>query len=147
MSERAAGGTRVVVAAAVIERDARFFVTRRQRGVHLEGYWEFPGGKCERNESLHECLQRELLEELGVRVSIGSEILSVVHEYPDRGVELHFITCELAGTPQPFLGQEMRWVPRHELRDLPFAPADEELIALLQGSQEIKRSGEEFHSS
>ena len=38
---------RVVVAAAVIEHDGRFLVTRRPTGVHLEGYWEFPGGKCE----------------------------------------------------------------------------------------------------
>ena len=138
---------RIVVAAAVIEREERFFVTRRQRGVHLEGYWEFPGGKCERGESLHDCLRRELLEELGVVVSVGSEILSVAHEYPDRAVELHFIACELAGMPQPLLGQEMRWVARNELRDLRFPSADEALIALLQGSQEIRRPGEEFHSS
>ena len=44
--------TTIVVAAAVIERDGRFLVTRRQRGVHLEGFWEFPGGKCEPGETL-----------------------------------------------------------------------------------------------
>ncbi len=55
----------VVVTAAVVERDGCYLVTRRKKGVHLEGLWEFPGGKCEREESLADCLRRELVEELG----------------------------------------------------------------------------------
>ena len=121
----------IVVSAAVIEDHGRYFVTRRQRGVHLEGYWEFPGGKCEEGESLHDCLKRELKEELGVEVTIGDEILSVAHDYHDRHVELHFLACTFLNTPMPLLGQDMRWVAREELRDLPFPPADEELIARL----------------
>jgi 8-oxo-dGTP diphosphatase len=124
----------VVVTAAVIESGGRFLVTRRQRGVHLEGFWEFPGGKCERNESLDQCLKRELLEELGTPSSIGREILAVTHEYPERVVELHFIACTLDGEPQQLLGQEMRWVAREELAQLPFPPADEEVIAVLCGT-------------
>lgn len=122
---------RLVVTAAVVESDGRFLVTRRQRGVHLEGYWEFPGGKCEPGESLQECLQRELLEELGTRSAIGRELLAVSHEYPERAVELHFIACTLDEEPQPLLGQEMRWVPRDELARLQFPPADAELIRML----------------
>jgi mutator protein MutT len=121
----------VVVTAAVIERDGEYLVTRRQRGVHLEGYWEFPGGKCEPGESLDECLRRELVEELGVDAEIGAELLAVTHTYPDRGVELHFIACTLIGTPSPVLGQEMRWVARADLRSLKFPPADDELIRVL----------------
>jgi mutator protein MutT len=121
----------VVVTAAVIERDGAYLVTRRQRGVHLEGYWEFPGGKCDPGESLDECLRRELVEELGVDAEIGAELLAVTHAYPDRRVELHFIACRLIGTPSPLLGQEMRWVARAELRSLQFPPADDELIRVL----------------
>jgi mutator protein MutT len=121
----------VVVTAAVIERDGEYLVTRRQSGVHLEGYWEFPGGKCDPGESLDECLRRELLEELGTDVEIGDELLAVTHPYPDRNVELHFITCTLIGTPSPLLGQEMRWVARAELQSLQFPPADEQLIRIL----------------
>jgi 8-oxo-dGTP diphosphatase len=126
---------RVIVGAAVIERDDRFLVTRRQRGVHLEGYWEFPGGKCEPGESLDDCLRRELREELGSDAVTGAELLAVSHDYPDRTVELHFIACRLVGSPRPILGQEMRWVSRTELRSLEFPPADEALIALLEGRQ------------
>jgi len=122
---------KILVTAAVIEDHGRYFVTRRQRGVHLEGYWEFPGGKCEPGESLEACLRREMKEELGVEVTIGREIFAVTHPYPDREVELHFLACTFLNAPMPLLGQEMRWVPREELRSLQFPPADDELIAHL----------------
>lgn len=121
---------RLVVAAAVVERDGRFLVTRRQDGVHLEGYWEFPGGKCEPGESLADGLRREMREELDVDVRVGDELLSVSHAYPDRIVQLHFFRCDLEGTPAP-QGQEMRWATAGELRALSFPPADEELIRML----------------
>jgi len=124
---------KIVVTAAVIERDDAFLLTRRQRGVHLEGYWEFPGGKCEPGESHVECLARELREELAVDVIVGDEVLSTTHVYPERRVELHFLRCELRGVPVPQLGQAMRWVPRSELAALAFPAADEELIRMLSG--------------
>jgi mutator protein MutT len=123
--------TTIVVTAAVIERDDRFLVTRRPRGVHLEGYWEFPGGKCERGEDHATCLARELREELAVDVSVGDEVLATTHAYPDRAVELHFIRCAIAGDPAPQVGQDMRWVARADLAALEFPPADAELIRLL----------------
>ncbi len=121
----------VVVAAAVVEREGRFFVARRLDGSHLEGYWEFPGGKREPGETDEACLAREMREELGVDVRVGPLLLSVAHAYPDRAVELHFYACEMCGAPRPLLGQEMRWVPREELRALEFPPADAELIEML----------------
>jgi 8-oxo-dGTP diphosphatase len=121
----------VVVTAAVIERDDRLLVTRRQQGVHLEGYWEFPGGKCEPGETLSSCLRREILEELDTGITVGAELFSIAHPYPERVVELHFFRCALAGEPRPVLGQEMRWVARAELALLEFPPADAELIRLL----------------
>ena len=123
---------RIVVTAAVIRRADTFLVTRRQRGVHLEGYWEFPGGKCEIGESLAACLEREIREELDVSVRPGREVLATEHAYPERIVELHFIECSLVGEPRPMLGQEMRWVARRDLRALTFPPADDELIELLE---------------
>jgi 8-oxo-dGTP diphosphatase len=122
---------KLVVAAAVIEDHGRYFVTRRHKGVHLEGYWEFPGGKCEDGESLRDCLARELREELGAAATIGDEIFTVTHDYPDRSVELHFLACALTNAPVPLLGQEMRWVERAELTSLSFPPADDELIQRL----------------
>ena len=125
--------TTIVVTAAVIERSGRFLVTRRQDGVHLAGYWEFPGGKCHPGEGLARCMARELREELDMDVEVGDELLSTTHDYPDRRVELHFLRCALLSEPVPRLGQEMRWVARRDLGSLEFPPADTELIGMLAG--------------
>jgi mutator protein MutT len=121
----------IVVTAAVIKRDGRFLVTRRLRGTHLEGSWEFPGGKCEEGETHDACLEREILEELDAGVRVGQEVFSVTHSYPERVVELHFFECELLGEPRPMIGQDMRWILRAELASLEFPPADTELIRIL----------------
>jgi 8-oxo-dGTP diphosphatase len=122
---------RVVVTAAVVEQHGAYLVTRRPEGVHLAGLWEFPGGKCDGDESLRACLVREIREELECDVEVGREVFATAHAYPERIVELHFFACALKGEPKAALGQELRWVPRGELRSLTFPPADHELIELL----------------
>ena len=121
----------IVVVAAVIEENDRFFLTRRQAGVHLAGMWEFPGGKIDPNETHAEALRREIREELDADVQVGELVLHTRHAYPDRTVGLYFYRCALIGTPKPQLGQEMRWFARAELETLGLPPADAELIALL----------------
>ena len=121
----------IVVLAAIIERDGRFLLTRRLKGTHLEGLWEFPGGKCEPGETHDACLARELMEELGVSSKPGEELLVTEHAYPERTVRLHFRRCRIDGEPSPQLGQQMKWVARDELASLQFPEADRALIELL----------------
>lgn len=117
--------------AAVVERDGCFLLTLRPRGTHLEGHWEFPGGKCEPGETHEAALAREMREELDVDARVGPLVHAVTHAYPERTVELHFYACDLAGEPTPMIGQQMRWVPRAALADLPFPEADADLIRRL----------------
>jgi 8-oxo-dGTP diphosphatase len=121
----------IVVVAAVIERDDRFLVTRRQDGVHLAGMWEFPGGKVADGESHAAALRREMLEELDADVAVGGLVLECSHAYPEKTVTLFFYRCELRGTARPMIGQQMEWVKRKELAALTFPAADDELIRIL----------------
>ena len=121
----------VVVLAAVIERDGCFLMTCRLKDTHLAGAWEFPGGKCEPDETHETCLARELLEELGARAIVGEEVFTVEHTYAERTVRLHFRRAALLDDPVPQLGQEMRWVPRAHLRLLELPDADRGLVDLL----------------
>ncbi len=130
-----AGTPLIHVVAAVILREGRYLITRRQKGVHLEGYWEFPGGKVDPEETDEAALARELREEIDAGVEVGRLVLATTHHYPERSVSLAFYECALTGEPNPVLGQEMRWVAPGELRTLAFPPADEELIALLSASE------------
>jgi 8-oxo-dGTP diphosphatase len=119
--------------AAVIERDGAFLVTLRPAGSHLAGHWEFPGGKCHLHETHVEALRRELHEELDIVATVGECLFAVTHAYVEETVALHFYRCNYVGTPKPMLGQQLRWVPRGELRDLKFPEADTALIDLLAG--------------
>jgi 8-oxo-dGTP diphosphatase len=121
----------VVVVAGVIERNGVLLVSRRLKGTHLAGFWEFPGGKCEPGEGLGAALERELLEELGVSSQIGEELLVTEHTYPERTVRLHFFRATIGSDPQPLLGQELRWIAPPDLGKLPFPDADRGLIELL----------------
>jgi 8-oxo-dGTP diphosphatase len=133
-SERSSTATTeptITVVAAVIEADETVLITRRLRGTHLEGLWEFPGGKVHDGERHDEALRREIREELDAGIDVHELLLSTTHHYPQLAVVLHFYRCSLRNDPRPMLGQEMRWVRRNELPALPFPEADEELIALL----------------
>lgn len=121
----------IVVVAAVIERGDAFLLTLRPAGSHLEGHWEFPGGKCHPAETHIEALRRELYEELDIVADVGPLLHSVTHAYPEKTVALYFYRCDYEGVAKPMLGQEMRWVARADLMTLPFPEADADLIRVL----------------
>jgi mutator protein MutT len=123
----------IQVAAGLICREGRYLITRRKSGAHLAGFWEFPGGKREPGESLMECLQRELFEELSIRVDRPVPYRIIRHNYLDRIMELHFFRCSLEqGEPVPIGCDEIRWVLPADLARFKFPPADYEVIEALQ---------------
>ncbi|MEI8013877.1 MAG: 8-oxo-dGTP diphosphatase MutT [Nitrospira sp.] len=123
----------VEVAAGLIHREGRYLIARRNPGVHLAGFWEFPGGKCEAGETLEECLRRELFEELGIRIDEPIPFQIIRHEYAEKIVELHFFHCRIeAGQATAIECAEIRWVWPHELRDFEFPPADRPVIEALR---------------
>ncbi len=135
--QKSRGGTEpeeaIQVSAGVIHRKGRYLVTRRRPDAHLGGLWEFPGGKREAGESLEACLRRELREELNVEITAPRLLRVIRHDYPDHSVELHFFSCELAGSDLRSLETDgVRWVLPGELSGLEFPPADRSLIEAIQ---------------
>ena len=117
----------LLVAAGVIIEGARVLLTQRKRGAHLEGAWEFPGGKVEPGEDPRDALVRELREEVG----IAAEALEIVdltfHRYPRKAILLMFFEARrLEGSPEPRALDvaAVRWATVDELRDDAFPPAD-----------------------
>jgi 8-oxo-dGTP diphosphatase len=121
----------VQVAAAVIERDGRYLITRRLEGTHLAGLWEFPGGKISPGEKPEDALRREMREELGVEAAVGELIETVDWIYPEKSVRLLFFRCVVAGEPCPQEKQEMLWVEAGELSNYRFPAADLRLVERL----------------
>lgn len=123
----------IEVAVGLICRNGRYLIARRKPGSHLAGFWEFPGGKRETGESLTECLQRELFEELGIRVDLPVPYRSIRHDYMDRIIELHFFRCAIEkGDPTPIDCEEIRWVHPEDLTQFEFPPADYAIIEALR---------------
>ena len=126
-----------VAAALIQDGDGRYLLTRRRRGTHLEGLWEFPGGKREPDESIEACLRRELAEELAASFEVGEQIDTVRWVYPEKTVVLHFHRCRLAsGTIVPCEGQEMAWVEAARLGEYEFPAADHAIVERLRGPRE-----------
>lgn len=124
----------VIVSAAVVIRDGLLLLSQRKSGTHLEGAWEFPGGKVEAGEDPKDALARELNEELGVRAIVGDVVCVTFHRYreADKAVLLLFYEATLAaGSPEPtpLDVAAVRWVDRSFLDPSRFPPADVEVLA------------------
>jgi mutator protein MutT len=129
---------RVEVAAGIILRGTYVLIARRFQEAHLGGLWEFPGGTREAGETLEECLVREIREELDLTVRVGRHSMSVLQEYPEREVMLHFYFCvPVSGTPEALGCQEFRWVPFDELDQFEFPPADRPVLEQLKAVKGI----------
>ncbi len=123
----------IQVAAGLILHEGCYLIARRKEGAHLGGLWEFPGGKREPGESLEDCLQRELREELGIEITTPIPFRVIRHEYPEKTVELHFFRCSIRdGQARALDCEDFRWVAPEELIKFKFPPADQPLIQALQ---------------
>jgi mutator protein MutT len=120
---------RIDVAIAIVFRNGKVLITRRKDDAPLGGIWEFPGGKCEANETIQQCLGRELWEELELRVRPIVTLGTVNHSYAQFEVCLHPFICLIdAGKPKLIGCQEARWVEAEQLREYEFPPANAPLI-------------------
>ncbi|TDR19577.1 (deoxy)nucleoside triphosphate pyrophosphohydrolase [Marinicella litoralis] len=107
-------------------------LTQRQAGKHLEGYWEFPGGKVEAPESLLEALERESLEEINYQPINPTLLIKLTHSYPNKTVQLHVYHC-LAHNPQVHANekQAMIWHHKSKLSSVKLPAANLKIINLL----------------
>lgn len=123
----------IEVAIALVRRSGCLLITRRPDGTHLEGLWEFPGGKCLPDETPEGCAEREVLEEVGVGCRAVSRRAVIEFAYPERTVRLFPIECEyLGGAPRPLQVSEWRWVLPQDLGEYEFPAANEGLVQELQ---------------
>jgi mutator protein MutT len=120
------------VAAGLVFREGKLLITQRKPDVHLGSLWEFPGGKVEAGETFEQCLQRELLEELGIEAEVGKLVESLTHDYKERTVHLKFFVCRwLRHEPRPIDCLDFAWITRDDLVLYEFPAADARLLEKL----------------
>lgn len=122
-----------VVAAVILQPDGRFLLTQRPVGKVYSGYWEFPGGKVEPNESLLHALERELWEELGIHVRQAHPWIARVFSYSHATVRLHFFrVVEWEGQPSPREKQGLSWQSPQQVEVSPMLPANGPILQSLR---------------
>ncbi|MCC6240690.1 MAG: 8-oxo-dGTP diphosphatase MutT [Phycisphaerales bacterium] len=120
------------VAIGIIIDQGKILICRRRDDVHLGGSWEFPGGKVEPDESIQQCLIRELHEELGITARIDQALETIEYRYQQISVRLAPFICTIqSGAPTALSASELRWVKPDELDNYTFPPANARLIAEL----------------
>jgi 8-oxo-dGTP diphosphatase len=119
-----------VAVGILIKEHSLVLMGKRPGGKPYAGYWEFPGGKLEANESIIAALKRELLEELGIQIALDEkychEIMMLEHDYPHAYVRLHVCLVDRwEGEPVGLENQELSWqnIVNQELTINPLLPA------------------------
>lgn len=131
-----ASGEPTAVVCAVIERGAAILSAQRGPAQSNAGLWEFPGGKVQAGESPREALMREIMEELGVEITIVADMPEVRHSYPWMAIALIPFICSIReGEPRPREHAALRWVSLPEAGTLAWSAAD---IAVLDNYRKIK---------
>ena len=129
-----------IVAAAVVDslrNPTMLLAAQRSAPPELAGLWEFPGGKVEPGEGVHEALHRELAEELGVKVSLGAELPGPTRQgWPlNATASMRVWLAEVEeGAPHPLQDhQQLLWAPLQEadLLQLPWIRADYPIVQAL----------------
>ena len=125
----------IEVVAAIIIKDNQVFATQRGYG-EWQGWWEFPGGKIEPEESPQSALVREIKEELDADISIGELLDTVEWDYPTFHLTMHCYICSLNSESMHLNEHEASaWLTKETLDSVKWLPAD--LILLDKISQYI----------
>ena len=123
--------SRIHVAVGVlIDAKDCVLLTRRLKGTHLAGYWEFPGGKVEPGESVQTALARELQEELGTKIGKTVPLMTVSHDYGEKQVllDVHQVK-DWDGEPHGAEGQPLAWVDAASLNEFQVPEANAEIMS------------------
>ncbi|MEW5977524.1 MAG: 8-oxo-dGTP diphosphatase MutT [Acidobacteriota bacterium] len=124
----------IEVAAGIILHQDNVLIAQRGVDSHLSGYWEFPGGKREPDESFEACLVREIREELNIEIEVQQFFQRVLYEYAEKTVTLMFYSCRyVGGETEAKECQQFRWVPVPSLKQYQFPPANQPVLEKLLG--------------
>ncbi|WP_432664106.1 (deoxy)nucleoside triphosphate pyrophosphohydrolase [Wukongibacter baidiensis] len=119
----------IIVLAGVIRCNNKILIAKRYV-KELDKYkWEFPGGKLEENETLKDCLRREIKEELNLDIVVGEIFEVVYHRYSDKTVLLIAYLCDSNSYKALAIEcVEYKWISLNEFEKYDFLDADKPIV-------------------
>ena len=119
------GNKMIEVVAGVIYKEDKFLIAQRNLKKAQGGFWEFPGGKLEKNETYEDALKREIKEEFNADIKVDKYIGENIHHYPDRDIKLVFYKATLLSDNIELLEHEdYKWITKDDKDKFEFAGAD-----------------------
>ncbi len=119
----------IEVGCAIVEKNGKILIAQRKPGTFLGGFWEFPGGKRKSEESMEECIVREVQEELRIQVRVREFLRSDSYRYPEKMIHLFFYLCDwVSGDCVKEDVLDFRWVDPLELPNFRFPVGDDNMI-------------------
>ncbi|MEU0811367.1 NUDIX domain-containing protein [Streptomyces sp. NPDC005970] len=103
------------VAGVIVDDAGRALLIKRRDN----GKWEPPGGVLEPGETIPDALQREVLEETGIKIALPATLTGIYKNMTRQIVSMVFRCEAINGTPTT--GAEtraLRWAPREEVIEL-----------------------------
>jgi 8-oxo-dGTP diphosphatase len=137
----------LIVTAAIIHKNDKVLITRRPLNKPQGGMWEFPGGKLHDNESPQDALKRELVEELGIEIAVGSIFEVAYYRYEWGPVLLLAYLCryQISEVIRNLEVAEHRWIEPEELLRFEMLPADLPIVRkIIDGSGKQSDQGRIF---
>lgn len=121
------------LAVAIIRnKKNEYLIQRRPEDGMLGGLWQFPGGKQEADESLPNTCHREILDELGINISIDQPFYTLSHAYTHFKITIHAFLCTIAsGTPQSKNNTPLAWATLAQMEEVAFARSNRRLVEQL----------------
>jgi A/G-specific adenine glycosylase len=117
------------VAVGVIWNKNKILVSKRKNNGLLGGLWEFPGGKLKLKETAHQCVIREVKEELDVEVYPCDFIDSINHSYSHFSITMNAYHCQyIKGMPRAIGCSEFRWIYPNQLTLLAFPVSSQKIF-------------------
>ncbi len=124
------------VCAAIIIHNDRILITQRSKDMKQPMSWEFPGGKIDGEETMEECIKREIKEELGIEIKVIKHFYTNFHRYDFGDIELiSFLTSWESGEILLKEHANFLWVKKEDLTNFKFAPADIPIVERLIKSE------------
>lgn len=122
-----------VAVGIILQPGGKFLLAKRPEGKPYENYWEFPGGKLEEGESVHQALARELFEELGIQIQDSQAWDVIEHDYPHAYVRLYLrVVRDWTGQAQGLEGQELHWQALKSNQDADVSPLLPATITIME---------------
>ena len=125
----------VVTLIGLVNSENYVLISNRKNRSQFSSFWEFPGGKVEKQESLTEALLRETKEELGLLLNsscVAPLSFSIDTNEKQETLLLLFICRKWDGHPRGMEGQELKWVKPLDLSQYKMPPANIFLNSILR---------------